>query len=165
MSSHARRERILNGVLFGVAFALVVAVLATRRSVTTNEEDARSTNILRVFREEDITRLRVERKDGSFTVVRTKVEDGGVGSWALKEPLVEDAEPFGVQKLLGTLEFASYVRQIKPEEVNRTAFGLDDPELVVHIDMGSIHYRIRVGREASSPAGSHYVEIAGEDTP
>jgi hypothetical protein len=165
MSSHSRQERILNGALFAVALALVVAVFATRHSVTTSEEDARSTNILRVYREGDITRLRVERKEGSFTVVRTKTEDGGVASWSLKEPIVEDAEPFGVQKLLGTLEFASYVRQIKPEEVNRTAFGLDDPELVVHVDMGSIRYRIRVGREAPSPAGAHYVEIAGEDAP
>lgn len=165
MSSHAHQEKILNGILLAVAVALVVAVFATRHSVTTTEEDARSTNLLRVYREEDITRLRVERKEGSFTVVRTKVEDGGVSSWSLKEPIVEAAEPFGVQKLLGTLEFASFVRQIKPEEVNRTAFGLDDPELVVHVDMGSIHYRLRVGKEAPTPAGSHYVEIAGEDAP
>jgi hypothetical protein len=165
VSSQARRERILNVALFGVAFALVVAVFATRHTVTTTEEEARSTNLLRVFREEDITRLRIERKAGSFTIVRTKVEDGGVASWSIKEPIVEDAEPFGVQKLLGTLEFASYVRQIKPEEVNRTAFGLDDPELVVHVDMGNIRYRLRVGKEAPSPAGAHYVEIAGEEAP
>lgn len=165
MTTQVRRARILNGALFVVALCLVVAVFATRRSVTTSEEDARSTNLLRVYREDEITRLRIERKEGSFTVVRTKADDGGVGSWSLKEPLVEDAEPFAVEKLLGTLEFASFIRQIKPESVDRTAFGLDDPELVVHVDMGSIRYRLRVGKEATSPPGAHYVEVAGEGAP
>jgi len=165
MSSHARRERILNGALLGLALALVVAVFATRRAVTTSEEDARSTNLLRAYREDDITRVRLERKVGSFTIVRTKAEDGGVSAWSLKEPVVEGAEPFAVEKLLGTLEFSSYIRQIKPEEVARTAFGLDDPELVIHVDMGTINYRLRVGHEAASPKGAHYVEVAGENAP
>src|ERR1041385_4058556 len=165
MSSHAYKEKIVNGVLFAVAFGLVVAVFVTRRSVTTTEEDARSTNLLRAYREDDVTRVRVERKEGTFTIVRTKAEDGGVASWSLKEPVVEEAEPFAVEKILGTLEFASYIRQIKPEAVERAAFGLDDPELVVHVDMGNINYRLRVGHEAASPKGAHYVEVAGENAP
>src|SRR5437773_8624508 len=103
MTSYAQREKVLNGVLFAIACALVVAVVATRNTATTTEVDARSTNLLRVYREDEITRVRLERKNGSFTVVRTKTEDGGVGSWSLKEPIVEDAEPFAIEKLLGTL--------------------------------------------------------------
>lgn len=165
MSSHARREKILNGALVAVAFALVVAVFATRHSATTDELDARSTNLMRVYREDEITRVRLERKEGSVTIVRGKAEDGGVASWSLTEPVAEEAEVFAVEKLLGTLEFASFIRQIKPEAVDRAAFGLDDPSLVVHVDMGSINYRLRVGREAASPKGAHYVEVAGENAP
>jgi hypothetical protein len=44
-------------------------------------------------------------------------------------------------------------------------FGLDDPMLVIHVDMGNMRYRLRLGVEAPSPKGAHYLEIAGEGTP
>lgn len=155
-----RQEQWLNGTLVVLALALAVAVFATRETRTTTEEEARSDNLLQVFDDQKITRVRIERKAGSFTVVR-----GENGEFLLKEPFAEDAEPFAVQKLLGTLEFATAVRRIKPEEVNRATFGLDAPELVVHVDMGDVKYRLRKGAEAASPKGAHYVEIAGENAP
>jgi hypothetical protein len=161
----ARREYFLNGTLIALAVVLVLAVLFTRNAVTTDEREARTTNLLQVYREDEVTRIRFERKEGAFTLVRTKTDDAGIGTWSLKEPLVEDAEPFAVEKLLGTLEFASFVRKFKPEEANRAAFGLDDPVLVVHVDMGETKYRLRVGKEAASPKGAHYLEIAGEGAP
>lgn len=160
-----RRQQILNAVLLGAALALVVLVLVTRERVTTSEEEARSGNLLQVYRESQVTRLEFERKEGAFTLVRSRMDDAGVGMWSLKEPMVEEAEPFAVQKIMGTLEFASALRRIKPEEVNRAAFGLDSPELVVHATMGEVKYRLRFGKEAASPAGARYLEIAGEGAP
>jgi hypothetical protein len=151
MSAH-RREQALNAALIGVALALVVLVVATRSRVTTTEEEARSNNLLQTYREEDITRIRFERKEGSFTLTRLKIDDAGIATWNL-------------QKLEGTLEFASALRRIKPEEVNRAAFGLDSPEVTIHVDLGDIKYRLRLGAEAASPQGARYLEIAGENAP
>lgn len=164
MSSHARRQQIGNAVLVGTALALVVLVLVTRRAPTTAEQEYRANNLLQAFREEEITRVRFERKEGAFTLRRTEPGEEGSG-WQLTEPMKEPAETFGVQKVLNVVEFASAVRRIKPEEVDRKAFGLDDPTLVVHVDMGDIKYRLRFGAEAASPAGSRYVEVAGESAP
>jgi len=161
----ARSSQAVSAVLIGVALALVVLVVATRDRLTTAAADARSNNLLQDYREEDITRLRFEKKTGSFTLVRTKMEDGGDASWSLTEPFKEDAEPFGITKILGTLELASATRHIKPEEVNRAAFGLDDPMLVIHIDMGDLKYRLSLGAEAATPPGARYLEIAGEGAP
>jgi hypothetical protein len=160
-----RRAQALNAALIGVALALVVLVVATRSRVTTTEEEARSNNLLETYREEDITRIRFERKDDSFTLTRTKLDDAGLAAWSVTEPVKEDAEPFAVQKLEGTLEFASALRRIKPEEVNRAAFGLDAPELTIHVDLADIKYRLRIGKEAASPQGAHYLEVAGENAP
>jgi len=159
------RAQALNAVLIGVALALVVLVVATRSRTTTTEEEARANNLLVTYREDQITRIRFERKDGSFTLVRTRLDDAGLASWSLTEPVKEDADVFTMQKLEGTLEFASALRRIKPEEVNRAAFGLDDPMLTIHVDLGDIKYRLRLGAEAASPAGARYLEVAGENAP
>jgi hypothetical protein len=97
MSAH-RRTQIVNAILVGVALALVVLVVATRTRVTTTEEEARSNNLLQTYREEDITRIRFERKDGSFTLSRAKIDDAGVATWGLTEPAKEDAEPFNSRR-------------------------------------------------------------------
>jgi hypothetical protein len=161
----ARSSQVVNAVLLGTALALVVLVVATRDKITTSEAEARSNNLLQAYDETDVARVRFERKEGSFTLVRTKMDDAGTGTWTITEPMREDAEPFSVQKILGTLELSSFVRRIKPEEVNRAAFGLDDPSLVIHVDMGKVRYRLRLGVEAASPKGARYLEIAGEEAP
>ncbi|HVW28384.1 MAG TPA: DUF4340 domain-containing protein [Polyangiaceae bacterium] len=160
-----RRAQAVNAVLIGVALALLVLVVATRSRMTTTEEEARSNNLLETYREDQITRIRFERKDGSFTLTRTKMDDAGVATWSVSEPVKEDADIFTMQKLEGTLEFASALRRIKPEEVNRAAFGLDDPGLTIHVDLADIKYRLRLGAQAASPAGARYLEIAGENAP
>lgn len=159
------RQHWVNAVLVTLALALVAVVFATRERMSTSEQEARGNNLLQAFDETKITRVRLERKDDPFTIVRTKASEEGPGEWKLEQPVVEDAEPFAVQKLLGTLEFATALRHIRAEDVNRAAFGLDSPELVVHVDMGDITYRLRVGSEAASPKGAHYLEIAGENAP
>lgn len=160
-----RRAQALNAALIGIAMALLVLVISTRSRTTTTEEEARSNNLLQTFREDHITRIRFERKEGSFTVSRTRMDDGGVATWSVTEPVKEDADIFAMQKLEGTLEFASALRRIKSEEVNRAAFGLDDPILTIHVDLDDIKYRLRLGAEAASPAGARYLEVAGENAP
>jgi hypothetical protein len=165
MTSLLRRQQTLSAVLVGVALALVVLVFTTRDKMTTSEAEARGNNLLQYYDETEITRIEFERQDSSFVLLRTKMDDAGQGTWTIKKPVEEDVEPFSIQKLTGSLEFSSALRRIKPEEVNRAAFGLDSPDLVIHIDMGEIKYRLRFGKEAASPAGARYLEIAGENAP
>lgn len=164
MTGFLRRQWV-DAVLVVVALALVVTVLVTHRTTTTDEREARSDNLLQFFDEERITRVRLERKEGSFAFVRVKPSAEGGTEWQLREPMTEDAEPFAVQKLLGTLEFATSLRSVRPELVNRASFGLDAPVLVVHVDMGDVRYRLRIGNEAPTPKGARYVEVTGENAP
>ena len=143
MISFLRRQQIVNAVLLGVALALAVLVFATRERITTSEAEARSNNLLQAYDEEAVTRIRFERSASSFTLVRTKMDDAGEGTWALTEPFAEDAEPFSVQKLLGTLEYSSAFRRIKPEEVNRAG---------VRSRRARPHHSRRHGRHQVSPA-------------
>jgi hypothetical protein len=161
----AVRKQLLNIVLAVVAIGLVATVLITSGRVTTSEQAARENNLLGSFREDQLQKLVLEQK-GERVVLENQAEgDAGDSSWIIKEPIREEADAIAMQKLLGSLEFATVVRRIKPEEVNRAGFGLEAPRLVFTIDMGPITYRLRVGKEAASPPGSVYLEISGDGAP
>lgn len=159
------RQKVGNLVLIAVALGLVVTVLATAGSVTTSERDRRSLNVMTAWREDEITRIAIERGDDELVLEREAAPDGGDETWQMTAPYREEADPFAMQKLIGTLQYASWARQIKPEEVDRAAFGLDGPRMVVHVDMGDIHYRLRLGKDAVQPPGSAYLEVTGEGVP
>jgi hypothetical protein len=165
MSRTLLRRQIENLGLLGVAIALVVAVLVTRGKVTTRERESRSHNLLAAWRDDEVTRVSYDRGDVHFRLERKETGDDYVGEWQLTEPYVEDAEPFSMEKLLGTLQHASWVRRIKPEQVDRAAFGLDEPRMVIEVQMGDVVYRLRLGKDAASPKGAAYLEITGEGAP
>jgi len=159
------RGQLVNLVLVIAAVALLVVVVVTQGRVTTNEQDARSFNLLPAFREDDISRVSLERGGKRLVIVRAPADDAGSISWNIEEPVKEEAEAFAVDKLLGSLEYARFVRRIKPDEVDREAFGLNAPEWEMRITMGSISYVLRLGKEAASPAGAHYLELLTEGGP
>jgi hypothetical protein len=148
-----------------VALGLIVAVFVTRGRVTTGEREARENNLLSAFRETEITQLRLEGGKSPFTLERTAPDDAGESSWKLTAPVQEEAEAYAMDKLLGSLEFASWVRRIKPEEVDRAGFGLDAPKWTLHVEMGAIRYALRLGKESPSPRGAHYLEVIAEGAP
>jgi len=154
------KGQLVNLLLVAAALALVVVVVVTRGKVTTSERDARSDNVLPAYREDDITRVTLERDGKRLVLERTEADDAGDRTWYLKEPIREEADAFAIDKLLGSLEYARATRRIKPEEVNRQAFGLDAPAWVLGIEMGSIGYTLSLGKEAASPAGAHYLDVA-----
>ncbi len=82
----------------------------------------------------------------------------------LVAPVEEQANPDKVKGLLSTLRFASFVRPVN-DEPNRKSLGLDEPRWVIHLDQGSIHYRLRLGGKAPAPAGASYLEVTGENAP
>ncbi len=160
------RGQAVNVVLALVAIALVVTVVITSGKVTTDERLARENNLLSAFREEEITRIALTRGDQELVVERGETdEDAGTVSWRLTKPFEEEAEAYAMQSLLGALEFATWLRRLDPAEVDRAKFGLEQPKWRLTITMGAIRYELRLGNEAASPAGSHYLELVAEGAP
>ncbi|HEY6558744.1 MAG TPA: DUF4340 domain-containing protein [Polyangiaceae bacterium] len=160
----AVRRQVVNIALAVIAVVLVVAVLLTSGGVTTSEQSARENNVLAAYREDDIRKLVIER-EGKRIVLERAATDGGEEAFLITEPVKEEADAYAIRKLLGSLEFATAVRRIKPDEVNRGAFGLEAPRMVFSIDMGPVQYRLLLGKEAASPSGASYLEITGESAP
>ena len=109
------KRQAVNLALIAAAVALLIVVLVTSGRVTTGEQTARENNVLPAFREDDITRLVLERGGKRVVLERVKSGDAGDSTWNLLEPVKEEADVYGVDKLLGSLEFARIVRRIKPE--------------------------------------------------
>ncbi|HMJ11603.1 MAG TPA: DUF4340 domain-containing protein, partial [Polyangiaceae bacterium] len=159
------RKQWLNISLAVVAVGLIAAVLITTGGVTTSEQNARENNVLAAYREEQIQKLVIERQGRRVVLERATGADAGENTFLITEPVSEEADAYAIQKLLGSLEFATAVRRIKPEEVNRAAFGLETPSMVFSVDMGAVQYRLLLGKEAASPAGASYLEVTGESAP
>jgi hypothetical protein len=158
------RKHLVNIVLAAVAAGLIIALIVTKSGVTTTEQEARPNNVLAAWRDDDLRRIELERaKDGWVLESRPTVgDDAGDRTWFIAAPVKEEADAYAIDKLSGSLEFATAVRRIKPEEVDRAAFGLDAPRWVMKVEMGAIHYRLALGKEAASPPGSAYLEVSGE---
>src|SRR6185503_11892977 len=157
------RRQAGNIALIAAALALVGVVIATTGRVTTSEQEARPNNVLAAFREDEISKIERDTAGKKLVLERRPSGDAGDSSWFLLEPIGEEADVYAVEKLSGSLEFATWVRRIKPGEVDRAAFGLDAPRWVMRIDMGKIHYRLALGKDAVSPPGSAYLEVSGDE--
>lgn len=158
------RRQVVNIALAVIAVVLVVAVILTSGGVTTGEQSARENNVLAAYREDDIQKLVIER-EGKRIVLERAATDGGEEAFLITEPIKEEADAYAIRKLLGSLEFATAVRRIKPDEVKRGAFGLEAPRMVFSVDMGPVQYRLLLGNEAASPPGASYLEVTGESAP
>ena len=158
------RRQWLNLALIASAVVLSLVVLSTRDRVTSSETEARARHLLTRFHEDDIGRVTLTRGKETIVLVRAQ-DDAGSSSFRLTEPVNEPADPYAVDKLLGSLEFATHVRRIEPGQVDRQRFGLNQPRQVLAIDMGSVKYSLRFGANAASPKDSVYVEVAGSGVP
>lgn len=159
------RRQIVNLTLVAAALGLVGVVIATQGRVTTSEKDARSFNLLTAFREDDVTRIAREGGGQRLVVERGPAGDAGDGTWTIRQPVNEEADAYAIDKLLGSLEFARFVRRIKPEEVVRSELGLDAPTFRLEISMGKVRYALAFGKEAASPPGARYLELTAEGGP
>ncbi len=161
--------------LVAAALLLVGLVIATSRSVTTGEAAARERHVLAAFREDELTRIVIERGKERVVLERevspppsspASAGDESAASepvlWHIVEPRREPAGPFEVDAFLTALDQATVVRRIAPDQVDRDAMGLDQPRSVVTVVMGPIHYRLVIGADAVTPDGAAYVDVSGE---
>lgn len=149
-------------VLVALALLAIGLVLGTRDAVTSSELQARQHSLLKVFREDEVSRIEVERGAERLVLVRTAAQD--VDQFQLSEPVQERARQEKIDALLRSLRFASFLRRVDGQ-VNRATLGLDQPGWVLHVTVGKIQYRLRLGAAASEPPGSHYLELTGEGAP
>jgi len=160
----ASRSLWINGALLFVAVLTSVVLVVTSRSVTTAERQTRARHLLTAFRLDDVSQVSVDKAGETWVVRRGPREpDQDAGArWQLVSPLQGDAEEATIDQLLRTAQFATWLRHIDDADVDRERFGLDSPKVVVSIDMGELHYRVRLGGAAPSPPGASYVEVTGE---
>jgi hypothetical protein len=159
------RQKFTNLALIAVAAALFGVVLWTKGGVTTGEREARINNVLASWREDELKTIEIERPTGKVRLELRETPDGGDSDWFLTAPLNEKADINAVTDLIGSLNFATAIRRIKPEEVDRAAFGLDSPRLVMNLDLGAVRYRLALGKEAAAPPGAAYLEVSGDSAP
>ncbi|MEZ4229461.1 MAG: DUF4340 domain-containing protein [Polyangiaceae bacterium] len=159
------KRHLSNIVLAVIALGLVVTLVVTRGSVTTTEQKARENNVLKAFREPEVTRLELLRGKEHVVLVRSQPADSGIDHWTFEQPYQERADDGEVDDYVSTLQFAEVARRIKPEEVDRAGFGLEEPRLTIRMQMGAIEYELLLGKSAVSPADSAYLEVRGKGVP
>lgn len=171
--NRARRQLLANWLWLALALCASGAVFATLKRPSSAETLVRSQHLLTAFQLDDVTRVSVEKDGKRFVVGRQVVkqgaepraDEGDSERWQWIEPFQGTAEEAAVDELLRTVEFATWLRQLEPGDVDRTQLGFDSPSVVIGVEMGEIHYRIRLGAEAPSPSGSRYLEINGDGVP
>jgi hypothetical protein len=157
------RQLITSWLLVVAALLSLIGVVFTRHSVTSSELIAREQNLLRVFDEDAVTRIAVEGTEQPFSLVRQGAVDSK--DFRIVAPIEEQAKAEKVSSLLGSLRFASFLRRLDDGQNSATELGLEPPRWILHVDHGDIRYRIRLGGKATSPPGSSYLEVTGENAP
>lgn len=159
------RRHAVDLLLAVLAITGVVAVISTRSRVTTGEASARSGNVISVWRADDLGRLQIERSREHIVLERERGTDAGTTQWSITAPIHEAADAYAVDKLLGALEHASWVRRIAAGSIDAKTTGVDAPRVVMKLQMGSIAVTLSLGSPAASPAGSAYLEVTSEGAP
>lgn len=168
------RRSWVNFTLIAVACIAALAVVVTRTTWTSAEREARSSHLVVGFRSGDVDRVEVVNAGKRVVIVRDapgdverEGDDHAVpghdhARFHILEPFQGEAEEAVLDGLLHALELATVLRRVDEANFDRAAAGLDDPEQVIHLYMADVEVRLSVGKEASAPKGSRYVEVAGQ---
>ena len=146
-------------LLIAAAGVTTVIAYTTRESVTSGELGERKSNLFPVWREDEISRLEIIRPGERVVVERQTPADGGESTFLMTSPLKERAQTERVQKLLGSLGFATPLRRLDSK------VEIGKPRWEIAVTMGKLDYRLRIGKEAQNPAGAAYVEVTSDGKP
>lgn len=158
-----RRSLWIDRALVVGALALGAAVFLTRESVTTSEIQARSDNVLSVWRQDQISAIVLEGPHALRLEKQTKAASGQT-EWWMSGPGYPrtSADAAAVDQLLNQLRLGVWVRRLDPSEADPRALGLDAPRGVLVLTMGAIEYRLVLGKAAPAPSGGSYLAVSGE---
>jgi len=102
-----------------------------------------------------------EDAEGETADAKPASEPHAAAVWDQVEPLQGTAEVARIDELLRAAHFATFIRKIAPEDVQRGAFGLANPKPVLTLTLGTTTYVIRVGGNAPAPRDARYLELSG----
>lgn len=165
MRSLRRHATTLILVALAAAAAVVLLVL-DRGAVSTDEAERRRKHLLEAWRPDEITELTVTMAfpagPETARLTRGEANDAGQRPWLVeiggqRHPADEPT----VDRLLGTLEFATAERRVSAEAVDAAALGLASPRLTIALAMGPRRERLLLGGDAPTPPGAVYAEVAG----
>ena len=163
MNLQALRKQGLSIALLAGAAGLGLYVFVIDQGRPTSEElDARKTNLVRVLRREELTELALDRGGARVKLVRKGTADAGDDQYhVVSGGLDELADQAAVDRLIQAIEFAERLRELGTD-FDRNAAGLDTPRAKLSLQMGKITTTILLGAEAKAPRGAAYAEVLGE---
>jgi hypothetical protein len=145
-------------VLAALVVVLGAFITFVERHQPTSEE--RRERADRVFPDLDIDDIAVIDLQTSHGHIRLVDEDGG---WRLTDPVTYPADGAAVLGLLEAVADLDADRVLRADEVDPTAYGLDDPEFeVVLIDGDDHRYQLEVG--GTTPLGAKRAVRRGDDS-
>ncbi len=176
------RARWVNLALVVCALLALFSVIWTRRVPRSAELEVRRQHLLPVFRQEQVDRVEIQQGAQKTVLVRNAAKgqpgaaalppdevsepdsaEFGAEEFRLIEPFETDADVVAVEKLLGSLRYATWERQLDgplPLGIESGAPGAVLGEHSVSVHMGELAFNLRLGQETASPPGSRYVEVA-----
>ena len=134
-------------VMVVIALALGAYLWADRNHGTTGEQKARANNAFPIWRKDEVREVSIVH-DGE-TLVLVKKD----GVWRMRSPHDELADAAAVERLLGTLEYATISRRATEGP------GLDAPRATGAIAMRGLTTRFALGADSPRPEGSAYLRI------
>ncbi|AUX21664.1 hypothetical protein SOCEGT47_021510 [Sorangium cellulosum] len=152
------------------AAAAVVLFVLDRGAVSTDEAERRKKHLLEAFRADEITEITVTMAEPgappgaqrTARITRGEVDDAGQRPWSVEiDGERHPADEPTVDRLLGTLEFATAERRVSAEASDPAALGLASPRLSIALAMGPRRERLLLGGSAPTPPGAVYAEVAG----
>jgi hypothetical protein len=151
-------KNAVNAALLAVAVGLGFYVLVDHGKVSDTERSLRPKNVFPAFRRDEIDRVELTQGKKKLVLARDMRSDAGDPSWKIVEPEPLGAEPEAVDKLLGVLEFATWLRKVDDEA--KVAF--DAPRLTGSLRMGRVTFKFVLGAAAPTPEGAAYLRVEGE---
>ncbi len=167
------RARWTNLALVLLAAGAVLLVVWSGRTATRASEVRRG-HLLPVFHQDEVRRIELRRGNARSVIVRRSATGSGgapsapsaevdplASDWLLAEPVETDADPVPVEKLLGSLRYATWEREVPAPPAEAASPEALLSEQVLEVVMGDLTFELRLGPPSASPPGSRYVEVSG----
>ena len=149
------------GSIIVIALAIAIAAyayLADREKVSDLERERRANLIFPAFRKDTLTLLEIQHGADKMRFEAYDT-DAGDREWKMTLPAGEKGDSIAIDRLVGTLQYASYARKVASGGT-----GFDPPRLTGTLAMEGVTYRFALGGPASPPDGGAYFRIDGEGT-
>ncbi len=139
----ARGTVILLAILIAIMLYMNLSGIAKRKNPY---EEAAKAAALFDFKVADITRMEIEKEDGTDLVFERKGR-----RWKIEKPVTDDADTIAVEGLIRRISKLKYSRKLVPsseKKLDWKALGLDPPRVTVKLEGKGKKYTLHVGEEA-----------------